>query len=106
MKHFVIVILAAVAVMFTAAPAANAAPIRNCGDMGYSIRNITTRGLPCHGARLAVKHDLSEFWGYNRAHTERRYGWTCRATPLPRYVVDVRCTVGSVVVRFQYQSGE
>src|SRR4051812_21209577 len=107
MKRLIFPGLAAVVVMFTLAPAANASPIRNCGNMGYWIKNITTRNLNCHGARSVVKHDLGGFWGYTRAGTvEHRHGWTCRENPLPRYVMDIRCTLGPVVVRFQYQSGE
>ena len=96
------------AVALAGPSAAQAAPIRNCGDAGSNIHNVTTRNLTCSTARRAAKQaGFIQHGNYTFTHpTDDRY--RCRVRiPDPRsWRVDVRCTYWFYVVRWQYDSGE
>ena len=89
---------------FVAAPPANASPVKECGNAGASIRNVTARNLTCRDARRMARE--YGFVGYGNGKTHRgRY--TCRTrVNQGTWWVDVRCTFWFYVVRWQYSSGE
>ncbi len=90
------------------APAsAMASPIRECGRIDGTTKNLTTRNVSCQQARLVYRRDLRGFYAYGN-DTVQHGRWNCRVrVPSPRsWWVDVRCTADMRVIRFQYLSGE
>ena len=83
---------------------ADASSVRDCGNVNRSIHNVTTRQVSCRdGRKFARNYGFVEY-GNTTRHKGR---YTCRTrTARDSYMVDVRCTHGSHVVRWQYSSGE
>jgi hypothetical protein len=85
-----------------------AAPVRECGRIGSSIYNITSRVVPCARARRLVRQFVAD-----PACTEDRYcrhaGWSCTQLGyrVPGgYEIDSRCTrPEGRVVRYQFGDG-
>jgi hypothetical protein len=94
------VLLATVAATL-AVPPAQAAPVRNCGDMtssfGTGDRNVTTRAVSCRYARRFVKRYRTSGCG-NRCHFQ---GFTCRTRRTGVESIDTRCVQSSKVIRWQ-----
>ena len=104
MRRLIITAITVIALTATMASSAQASTIRECGGQGY-VRNITTRITPCYIAnRVAFQ---GGFWGYG-TYTRRIGAYSCRVRiPSTRsWWIDIRCTYGARVIRWQYLSGE
>lgn len=96
--------LAAVALLGAGAPAATAAPIRECGNMpDHFAGNITTRVVGCAEARRVVKAWNATVAQQGGSGNVR--GLYCRYRDIAYEAGDIRCT-GSRgrVVRWQTSS--
>jgi hypothetical protein len=92
--------------LLAVASASVSSPVRECGNLNGSTRNVTTRNVTCLTAGRLIGR--IGFIGYGKA-TMRRGGYTCRVRiPDQRsWWLDVRCTrFGDRVIRWQYESGD
>ena len=109
MKVLVATVLLVGALVVPASAAASTSSIRNCGEAGYAIHNVTTRDtLSCRSARKGARTaGFIEYGEYSFRHpSDDRYRCRVRIPDRRSYRVDVRCTSWIYVFRFQYDSGE
>src|SRR4051794_20187474 len=112
MRSLFIAMLTTALVAAVGVRSAQAAPVRDCGNItahynGQTVtimRNVTVRGESCVTARSAARH--MPFGGFG-SFTQQYRGYTCRVRPVePRrsWWVDVRCTQAATgwVMRWQY----
>jgi hypothetical protein len=88
--------------LLVGADAAEAAPIRECGDMPQRVSyNLTTRKIGCVEARRTVRAWQNGPARYNRSGDGWVRGLWCNYTTLGWESGDIRCTGRRGVVHWQ-----
>ncbi len=93
----VVIVVAAFATGLGVPVASGQGGVTDCGDVdkGVGIKNVTARGVTCKQARRIART-------HPRDATPE--GFRCKDRTIARYTYDIRCTRGSRVVRWQYNS--